>query len=61
MSQKTKHLVALAVCLVLMAASLYLIFPINKSTRLGLDLKGGMRIIFKAKPAPGNTCHARIT
>lgn len=53
MSQKTKHLVALAVCLVLMAASLYLIFPINKSTRLGLDLKGGMRIIFKAKPAPG--------
>lgn len=53
MTRTTKHLIALAVSMVLICVSLFLIIPINKSTRLGLDLKGGMRIIFKAKPAPG--------
>lgn len=53
MTRTTKHLIALAVSIVLICVSLFLIIPINKSTRLGLDLKGGMRIIFKAKPAPG--------
>lgn len=53
MDQTTKHYIVLAISLTLIIISLFLIFPISKSTRLGLDLKGGMHIIFKAKPAPG--------
>lgn len=53
MTHSTKHWITLLICLFLIVAALFLIFPISKSTRLGLDLKGGMRIIFKAKPAPG--------
>ncbi|MCX7831306.1 MAG: protein translocase subunit SecD [Actinobacteria bacterium] len=53
MTQSTKHWITLSICLILIVTALFLIFPISKSTRLGLDLKGGMRIIFKAKPAPG--------
>lgn len=53
MKHSTKHLLALMVCFIFLIAAIFLIFPISKSTRLGLDLKGGMRIVFQAKPAPG--------
>lgn len=45
-----KHIVSLAVFIILLAISVFLILPVEKSTRLGLDLKGGMYIVFKAKP-----------
>lgn len=53
MNPKKKHLIALTINIVLILVSLFLIFPLNKSTRLGLDLKGGLHIVLKAKPAPG--------
>lgn len=55
MNQNAKHFIALTVCLVLVIVSFFLIYPVNRSTRLGLDLQGGMRVIFKAKPEPGTS------
>lgn len=49
MTDKQKHLIALGILVILIAASIRMIMPINKSTKLGLDLKGGLGIIFKAK------------
>lgn len=48
-----KHIISLFVFAALLVVSLFLIFPIEKSTRLGLDLKGGMYVVFKAKPPKG--------
>lgn len=53
MNQLRKHVIALVISIVLVAVALFLIFPISESTRLGLDLKGGMYIVFRAEPAPG--------
>jgi protein-export membrane protein SecD len=38
--------------IILVAAAVFTIMPINKSTKLGLDLKGGLSIIFRAKDTP---------
>lgn len=53
MKSVQEHVIFLLVALALLVASLILIFPVHKSTRLGLDLKGGMFIVFEAEPSPG--------
>lgn len=53
MSQRQKYLLSVFFVLGLVAASVYLIYPPAKSTRLGLDLKGGLHVVLTAKPSPG--------
>lgn len=53
MSPVKKHAISIAVSLLLIVVAVFLIIPISKSTRLGLDLKGGMYIVYRAEPAPG--------
>ncbi len=53
MSQRQKYLLSVFFVFVLVAVSVYLIYPPAKSTRLGLDLKGGLHIVLTAKPSPG--------
>jgi preprotein translocase subunit SecD len=47
MTQKQKHLLVLLGVLVLVGVSLYLI--IGQVTRLGLDLQGGLEVVYKAE------------
>ncbi|PIU26905.1 MAG: protein translocase subunit SecD [Candidatus Aquicultor secundus] len=53
MTDKTKHLLTLGIVFVLVVASVFMIYPVNKSTKLGLDLKGGLSIIYTAEDSPG--------
>ncbi len=53
MADKQKHLISLGVLVLLIAVSIFMIFPINKSMKLGLDLKGGLDITYTAKDTPG--------
>lgn len=53
MADKTKHLLTLGIVFVLVVASVFMIYPVNKSTKLGLDLKGGLSIIYTAEDSPG--------
>ncbi len=52
MSQRQKYLLSVFFVLALVVASVYLIYPPAKSTRLGLDLKGGLHIVLTARPLP---------
>jgi len=52
LTDKQKHLISLGVLLVLVAAAIFIAFPISKSFKLGLDLKGGLSIIYTAKDTP---------
>jgi protein-export membrane protein SecD len=45
----------LAMMLVLVAASVYWIVPPGTKTRLGLDLQGGLQVVYKATTATGGT------
>ncbi|MHB8840256.1 MAG: protein translocase subunit SecD [Candidatus Aquicultor sp.] len=54
MTDKTKHLLSLGLILVLVVGSIFMIYPLNKSVKLGLDLKGGLSIIYTAKDSPGS-------
>lgn len=54
MSQPQRYLLSIFFVLVLIGTSVYLIYPPAKSTRLGLDLKGGLHVILTAKAAPGS-------
>jgi len=53
LADKTKHLLTLGIVFVLVVASVFMIYPVNKSTKLGLDLKGGLSIIYTAEDSPG--------
>ncbi|HEY3373790.1 MAG TPA: protein translocase subunit SecD [Candidatus Aquicultor sp.] len=53
MTDRQKHLLTLGVLIVLVAVSIFMIMPVSKSTKLGLDLKGGLSIIYVAKDTPG--------
>jgi preprotein translocase subunit SecD len=48
-----RNALMVTITVALLVVSLFLIFPVEKSTRLGLDLEGGMYVVFQAKPAPG--------
>jgi len=52
LTDKQKYLISLGVVLILVMAAIYMIYPIQKSTKLGLDLKGGLSIIYTAKDTP---------
>ncbi len=54
MNPTQKHALSISVVLFLVLISIYFIYPPAKSTRLGLDLKGGMHVILSAKPFPGS-------
>lgn len=53
MTDKQKHLISLGILVLFVAASVFMIYPVNKSAKLGLDLKGGLSIIYTAKDTPG--------
>lgn len=53
MTNKQKHLLSLGFVLVLVAVAIYLIYPVQRTTKLGLDLKGGMSVILTAQPSKG--------
>lgn len=54
MTDKAKHVLTLGIILVLVVGSVFMIYPLNKSVKLGLDLKGGLSIIYTAKDTPGS-------
>ncbi len=49
MNTQQKALYSLLFIFVLISISIYLVFPVEKSTKLGLDLKGGMSVILTAQ------------
>jgi preprotein translocase subunit SecD len=51
--RKHRNLIILLVMAVLVAVSLYFIIPPSLNTRLGLDLQGGLEIVYTAKTADG--------
>ena len=44
----------LAMMVVLVAASVYWIIPVSTKTKLGLDLQGGLQVVYTAKTATGD-------
>ncbi|MHB0976997.1 MAG: protein translocase subunit SecD [Candidatus Aquicultorales bacterium] len=48
---KHKYAIALALVLMLVAGALSFIYPVNKSARLGLDLRGGASVMLRAVPS----------
>jgi protein-export membrane protein SecD len=55
MKQKRWNIVVLLVVAALVAVSLIYIFPPGKKTHLGLDLQGGLEVVYKAQTATGTT------
>jgi protein-export membrane protein SecD len=53
MKQRTRHIVILGVVVALVAGAIFFIIPPNKKTHLGLDLQGGLEVIFQAKTTKG--------
>ena len=49
MKLKQRHIIILPVVAALLAGSVYKIYPPGKKTHLGLDLKGGLEVVFKAQ------------
>lgn len=54
MDIKTKHWLSLLMIFVTLAGALYFIQPVAKSTKLGLDLQGGMYVVLRAVPSKSN-------
>lgn len=54
MTGRRKYVITIALVLALVAGAYATIFPIKKSTRLGLDLQGGVSVILTAKDTPGS-------
>jgi protein-export membrane protein SecD len=55
MTQKNKHIVLLLVVAALVAVSVLFIVPPGKKTHLGLDLQGGLEVVFDARTPSGGT------
>lgn len=53
MNRRRKNLLILALVVILVGVSLYYIYPPQTSTRLGLDLRGGARVILTATDETG--------
>lgn len=53
MTSKQKYLISVLAVLAIVAAGVAAIYPIDKSTKLGLDLRGGVSVILTAKDSPG--------
>lgn len=53
MTARQRHVVVLLLVLSLAAGAIYLIYPVSKSTKLGLDLQGGMSVVLTARSTPG--------
>ncbi|NLG64531.1 MAG: protein translocase subunit SecD [Actinobacteria bacterium] len=53
MKQQNIHVLVLAVVLALVGVAIYLIYPPGEKTRLGLDLQGGLEVVFQAKTSAG--------
>jgi preprotein translocase subunit SecD len=51
---RNRNLIILIVMAVLVAVSLYFIIPPSVTTRLGLDLQGGLEVVYQAKTADGS-------
>ncbi|MDO8735758.1 MAG: protein translocase subunit SecD [Thermoleophilia bacterium] len=49
MSDKQKNLLTLGIVLVLVAISIFIIYPPSEKTKLGLDLQGGLEVILEAQ------------
>lgn len=54
MNTRTKHWLSLLLVLVTLVGAIYFIQPVAKSTKLGLDLKGGMYVVLRAIPSKSN-------
>lgn len=52
MTDKQKHLLTLGAMLLLVALSVFMIYPINTSIKQGLDLKGGLYVRYTAIDTP---------
>ncbi|MBS3909037.1 MAG: protein translocase subunit SecD [Actinobacteria bacterium] len=52
MTDKQKHLLSLGLVLIMIGLSIVMIFPIEKSAKLGLDLRGGLQVTYEAKDSP---------
>jgi SecD/SecF fusion protein len=55
MANRTRNLVIIGLVLALLTGALLLIIPgspLNKPTRLGLDLKGGVELVYEGRPTP---------
>ena len=55
MKQKRWNIVVLLVVAALVAVSVIYIYPPGKKTHLGLDLQGGLEVVYKAQTATGKT------
>ncbi len=55
MKQKRWNIVVLLVVAALVAVSVIYIYPPGKKTHLGLDLQGGLEVVYKAQTATGTT------
>jgi protein-export membrane protein SecD len=55
MTQKNKHIGILLVVAALVAVSVLFIVPPGKKTHLGLDLQGGLEVVFDARTPSGGT------
>jgi len=51
--RKHRNLIIMIVMAALVAVSVYFIVPPGEKTRLGLDLQGGLQVVFQAKTAEG--------
>lgn len=54
MNEKTKNWLSLILVAITMGAAAYFIQPVAKSTKLGLDLRGGMYVVMHAVPSKNN-------
>jgi preprotein translocase subunit SecD len=53
MKQKTKHILILAIVAALVGVAVYYIVPPGEKTRLGLDLRGGLEVVYQAQTTQG--------
>ena len=53
MKQKTKHALVLALVAVFVGVAAFFIYPPGKKTHLGLDLQGGLEVVFQARTTSG--------
>ncbi len=53
MRQNTKNLISLSLVLVILLTAAYFIYPPAKSTKLGLDLRGGLSVLLTAQESEG--------
>lgn len=53
MKQKRTHLLILLLVAALVGVAIYFIYPPGEKTRLGLDLQGGLEVVFQARTTEG--------